>query len=111
MTDAMDERERDFLVVVGYVCVQHGRAEQAADVLEAVLVARPHDRDAIRLLAYAYLEMTRFQECLDLTDYLLGGHGQEEPAFVWLIRARALYGLGHHEQARELWNQSRRKVR
>lgn len=107
---AMDERERDFLAVIAYVYLQHGQAEHAIGIIEAILGARPHDHDVLRLQAYALLELKQFEECLDVTDYLLGGHGHDEPGYIWLIRSRALYGLGRHAQARELWNQSRQRM-
>jgi tetratricopeptide (TPR) repeat protein len=107
----MDERTRDFLAVIGYVYLQHGDAESAAAVLEPVLAARPHDRGAARLLAYAFLQRKRFRECLELTDFLLNGHGSQEPSYVWLFRCRALYGLGRHEEARRLWEQTRKGKR
>lgn len=104
----MDERTRDFLAVIGYVYLQHGDAANAASVLEPVCQARPHDRGAARMLAYAYLQTKQFRKCLELTDYLLSGHGSQEPLHVWLFRCRALYGLGRCDEARELWNQTRR---
>lgn len=106
----MDERERDFLAVIGYVYLQHGDADSAADILGAVLVSRPHDRDVARALAYAHLRMGRFQECLELTDFLLAGEGRHEPRIVWLMRSRALLGLDRREQARDLWERKRQGV-
>jgi tetratricopeptide (TPR) repeat protein len=108
----MDERVRDFLVVVGYVYLQHGDATNAAAVLEPVCEARrPYDREAARLLAYAFLQLGRFQECLDLTDGLLGGPDPDEPLHLWLFRSRALYGLGRRQEARELWERARKGSR
>ena len=104
----MDERQRDFLAVTGYVYLQHGAAANAADLLETAHIARPHDRCVARLLAYAYLQLRRFRECLELTDYLLNGYGNQEPLQVWLFRCRALYGLGRSQEATELWSRVRR---
>lgn len=102
----MDERERDFLAMLGYVYLQHGDAANACVVLEVVRLSRPHDREVARALAYALLQVERFQECLDLTDFLLAGSGREESTLVWLLRCRALLGLGRCEEARELWKKT-----
>ena len=105
----MEENYRDFLVVIGYVYLQHGATANAADVLETVHMTRPHDRCVARLLAYAYLQLRRYQECLDLTDFLLAGHDDREPQHVRLFRSRALYGLGRQQEAKEYWTRSRNK--
>lgn len=102
----MDERERDFLVMLGYVYLQHGDTCDAIAVLEAVRMSRPHDRDVTRALAYAFLQDGRFQECLDLTDFLLAARGAGASSLVWLLRCRALFGMGRCAEARELWKQT-----
>ena len=94
--------------MIGYVYLQHGDAANAASVLESVHAVFPQDREICRLLAYALLRLGRFQECLDLTDFLLSGHGTQEPLHVWLFRSRALYGLGKHREAQKLWKQIRK---
>ena len=105
----MEERERDFLATIAYVYLRHGDAENAAAVLEAVSEARPHDQDIARMLAYAYLQLRQFRNCLELTDFLLGGNGVNESTLVWLLRSRALYGMGRRQEAMELWRQTRQR--
>lgn len=107
----MDQRVRDFLSVVGYVYLQHGDATSAASVLKPVHAMHPQDREIARLLAYALLQLGRFQECLELTDFLLSGYASNEPTHVWLFRSRALYGLGRRQEAQELWKQIRQDKR
>ena len=101
----MDERQRDFLVLVAYIYLRHSDAEDAVSLLEAVYMSEPHDRDVIQLLAYGYLQIEKFSECLELTNYLLGGKQEELSGMIWLLHCRALQGLGRQEEARKLWKQ------
>ncbi|MEW4486708.1 hypothetical protein AB1L42_01420 [Thalassoglobus sp. JC818] len=101
----MDERQRDFLVLVAYIYLRHSDAEDAVSLLEAVYISTPHDRDVIQLLAYGYLQIGKFSESLELTNYLLGGKQEETTGMIWLLHCRALQGMGKHEEARKLWKQ------
>ena len=103
----MDDRRRDFLILVAYIYLRHSSADDAVTLLEAVHLDRPHDHDVVRLLAYGYLQVGRYAECLDLTNYLLGGSHECVNGTIWLLHCRALQGSGQHEEARELWKNLR----
>ncbi|MCD0457865.1 type III secretion apparatus assembly chaperone SctY [Roseiconus lacunae] len=103
----MNRKQRDFLVLVSYVYLQHGDAADARALLESVLVCYPQDRDASKLLAYACLQLNDFERAYELTVFLLGGPTDRQPENLWLMHSRALLGLDKKLEAIQLWHSKR----
>src|SRR5262245_30444794 len=92
----VDARTIEFLSLLGYLYLCHGQAAQAVAALEAVRVYRRNDSQVVRSLAYAYLSMERFTDCLNCIDSSTVASDHR----LQLIRSRALWGLGRHDEAR-----------
>ena len=86
----MNEEQQEFLAIMAYVQLRHGKAEPAAPLLEALQCLRPDDRCTARSLAYAYLLCGRYSECLKITKKMIDDPDDET---IHLIHRRATYGL------------------
>jgi hypothetical protein len=92
----VDARTVEFLSLLGYLYLCHGQAARAIAALEAVRIYRRDDPQLVRSLAYAYLSAERFADCLSCID----SSPMAADRGLQLIRSRALWGLGRHDEAR-----------
>lgn len=77
-------------------------------LLEGLSVLTPGDSWVNRTLSYAYLRNDQYQECLDQLQRCLQTQNSRTSK---LIKVRALWGLGQHEEARRLLKQMGGKLR
>ena len=90
----MDEGEREALILLAYLLVQHGRLEKAETLLAALAEVFPQDRQAPRLLADCLLKRKKYQEALEVAAGLCNsGLEPAESRMAELFRAQALWGL------------------
>ena len=79
----MKQQNIEYLSLLGYQSLRHGRFDAAVTVFEGALVLEPDDGNLKRSLAYAYLNLGRSQDCLEILD----GIGEPEDRTVQLIRS------------------------
>jgi Flp pilus assembly protein TadD len=96
--------QREFLGVLGHFYLQHGQVEKALTLLRASVVLAPDDQGLLKMLSWAYLRAGDAGRALDTAGrYGAAGGDQGEGSPIQLIRARALWQLGRHDEARHLF--------
>ena len=105
----MNSDSKDVLSLLGYLFLRHGKADKAITALEALSVAEPNKPWVQRSLAYAYLKHGDFENSLTQVSKYLDHHREDRGA--QLIRSRALWGLGRHDEARKLVQQMSGQLR
>ena len=96
----MNATVHDYLSLLGYLLLRHGKTSRAISILEALLALQPGNLWARRTLAYAFLEDGRHEQCLQELD-LVAASGTTE-ASDQLLRSRALWALNRQQEAREI---------
>jgi predicted Zn-dependent protease len=91
----MGEAEREALVLLAYLLLQHGRLEKAGTLLAALAEAYPEDRHVPRLLADCLLRQGKYPEALEAAAALCAVPDLDpaEKRMAELLRAQALWGL------------------
>ena len=89
----MGEQEQEFLSILAFIHLRHGKAGPAIPLLEALQCLKPKDRHVARSLAYAYLIDGNYATCLKIVEALLTSVNEVEAAGLNLIRRRAQHGL------------------
>jgi Flp pilus assembly protein TadD len=106
--------QREFLSVLGHFYLQHGQVGKALTLLRASVVLAPDDLALLRMLSWAYLRAGDAGRALDTAGrYGAAGGDESDPSPIHLIRARALWQLGRHDEARRLFERftgARRQV-
>lgn len=93
----MERRQRDFLWVLAYFYLFHGRPAKAAALYAVLDVLAPGDPVVTKSLATALLESGQYDKSLAVLDRLAAlGEADES---VLLLRARALAAGGHADEA------------
>ena len=97
-----DKRHVNWLLSVAYSYLVQNMAPQAITLLELLEVLQPNNRQGLRMLAYAYLLVARYQQVIETITTLvrLKQTDNEQNAYLCLLRARALWGLGKSEEAK-----------
>lgn len=95
----LDPRSFEFLSLLSYAHLKSGSAEAAADLLRALSVVEPGNDWADRTLAYALLLSGQHAECLARIDRRPGASRDKA---LQLIRGRALWASGRHDDARQV---------
>lgn len=103
--EAILERDQfDTLRVLGFLYLRLGLASKAARLFQALAVLAPQDPQAALSLAAATLEDGRPEEALALLERApLAGAAARAPAR--LLKARALWRLGRHEETYKIMDQ------
>lgn len=98
--DNVNPAVHDYLSLLGYLFLRHGKTLRAITMFEALIVLRPGDHQAHRSLAYAFLVVGDHQRSLDELDRAssLGPANAHDQ----LLRIRALWGLERHAEARNM---------
>ena len=96
----MSERSEDFLSLLSYLLLRHGRPEKATHLLQSLKIMRPNDAWTNRSLAYALLLSGDYQGCLHHLDRI--ALTLPEDTEMRLIRSRALWGLGREDEAKQM---------
>ena len=78
-------------------------ASQAITLLELLQALQPDNQQALRMLAYAYLLAAQYQQVLETATTLerMDQTNDEQIAYLDLLRARALWGLGKIEESKD----------
>ena len=78
-------------------------ASQAITLLELLNTLQPDNQQALRMLAYAYLLAARYRRVVETATVLerLDQTNHEQLAYLRLLRARALWGLGKIEESKD----------
>ena len=92
---------RDVLRLLAYLMLRQGQARDAVMVLRGMLVLDPTDRHAQRSLIYAYLLLDEPERALEIAASYVPQPQEPYAATIHLLRARALWRLQRHQEARE----------
>ena len=93
--------EKELLQVLGYLFLEHDRADRAAKIYGALALFEPHDTYILKCLAYSLLRIGDYRRALAVTDdALASGMSAEDADLLQLIRGRALWNLKRHDEAR-----------
>ena len=90
----MNDQELEFLSVLAYIHLRHGRSGPAVPLLEALRCMQPENTHHAYSLAYAYLLEHEYEKCLRLTEILMKTPLNGIARSLDLIRRRAQLGLG-----------------
>ena len=97
----MTGSSREFLSLLGFVFLEHGQAEKAVTVFEALHALEPDGAATSQRLAHAYLLAGKHAECLRQADSHLDRFPIDpELDAIRLVRGRALWNLGRQNEAR-----------
>lgn len=99
----MDSSAHDFLALLAYAYLRHGKAYRAVTALEGAQALRPSDGWISRTLAYALLLAQDYNGSLAQAERHARTHGSDEG--LELMRSRALYALGRREEAARIIDQ------
>ena len=103
MTNQMvDESNVNWLLSSAHSYLSQNMASQAITLLELLDALQPNNRQALRMLAYAYLLAARYEQVLETATTLeqFKQDDDEQAAYLSLLRARALWGLGETEESK-----------
>ncbi len=97
----MQTPSSEFLSVLGFLYLQHGKARKAATVFETLQILQPNDLKVGQSLAYALVLTEKFDQALELADRWIAKTSDSQPEWKTLkiIRSRALFGLGREHDA------------
>ncbi len=99
----MDEQQKEFLSLLGFFYLKNGKTEKAGVLLRALLELFPNDAHLQRSLAYTYLVQRKFEQSLLLADRFLDNPDSGPfKAEAFLIKSKAMWGLGQPESARQM---------
>ncbi|CAM2005092.1 type III secretion apparatus assembly chaperone SctY [Acanthopleuribacter pedis] len=99
----MDEQQKEFLSLLGFFYLKNGKTEKAGVLFRALLELFPNDAHLQRSLAYTYLVQRKFEQSLLLADRFLDNPGSgPHKAAAFLIKSKAMWGLGQPESARQM---------
>lgn len=95
----MKEVEIEFLKLLSYLFVSNGQAAKGVIALEALQVVTPNDAWCSQCLAYAYVLKQDYGLALRQSDRHIETFGNDRA--IAIIRGRAMWGLGKHDEARK----------
>ncbi len=91
----MEDHEREFLSLLGYLYLRHGRLEEARVLFEALEVLLPDDLSIRKTLSYIYLRAGEYPESLEETErFMQKATEREDREMGHLLRSKAYWGLG-----------------
>lgn len=93
----MERRQRDFLWLLAYFYLFHGRPAKAAALYAVLDVLEPGNPVVMKSLAAALLESGQHERSLAVLDRL-SALGEDDDSAL-LLRARALAAGGHADEA------------
>jgi regulator of sirC expression with transglutaminase-like and TPR domain len=99
----------DYLSLLGYLFLCHGKTSRAITILEALIALQPENPQAHRSLAYAFLIAGDHQRTLHELEHVTSSgpvdtHDQ-------ILRIRALWGLERYAEARQMIGELNGKLR
>ena len=104
----MKESSQEYLALLGYLYLRHGKVAAATTILEGLAVVAPGNAWVRAVLAYAYLLEGDFQKCLEQLDRTSRSKRSNAEQ---VMRIRALCGLGRRDEARRLLEQLQGRLR
>ena len=104
----MKESSHEYLALLGYLYLRHGKIAAATTILEGLAVLTPGDTWVRAVLAYAYLLGGEYQKSLEQLDRTARNKRSKSEQ---VIRVRALCGLGRRDEAQRLLKQMNGSLR
>ncbi len=103
MKDLLSDEEQEYLKVVAFTLLRYGKWEKARLLYEALAELRPQDMDVSKGLAVSSFQSGKHSQALAGADRWLHQppFDEREARAVRLFRARILWALGRHQEARE----------
>jgi len=100
---AIDAPHTNWLLSTAHSYLGQNMAAPAITLLELLNALQPNNQQALRMLAYGYLLAAQFHKVLEATAALesLNQSDAEQTAYVHLLRARALWGLGDSDASKD----------
>ncbi len=99
------DEEREYLMVVAYLFLQHGKWEKALTLYEALDRIVPGDLQVLKGLVVSGFHTGRLDQTLkQVEQWENAATSREEKTMARMMRARILWRLGHHEAARATWS-------
>ena len=98
----MNHTSKEALWVLGYLFLVHGKADKARAVFHALTELFPDEPLFLKSLSYVHLQAGEYRDALMRAEAFLARDSRPEQAAVGaLLKCRAYWGLGRHEEARE----------
>ncbi len=97
----MDTEELDTLDFLAYLFLRNGKWDKALPLYEALVAVDGNNVRRKLALAYVMLRAGREKDAQTLLDWCLTQSDEAPSPSLVLLRARALWQLGRHEEARE----------
>lgn len=104
----MKESSQEYLALLAYLYLRHGKIAAATTILEGLAVLLPGNAWVRATLGYAYLSGKEFQKCLEQLDRTARN---KRSTAEQVMRVRALHGLGRREEARRLLGELQGRLR
>jgi tetratricopeptide (TPR) repeat protein len=102
----MDESQKEFLTILGYFFLQNNKAEKALIIFRALQELFPDDPYLMKAGSYACLVNGEHEDALHLAErWLREGPVDRMNEIGYLLKSKALWGLGRENEARETLNQ------
>lgn len=97
----MDPEQKDFLLVLLYLYLQHGKHEKARKVLDILRNFYPDDPHIIRCSGYLLFEEGKSEEALKEANRVLefNDANVHDKAFGLLLKSRAYWNLDKKSEA------------
>ncbi|UQZ90968.1 hypothetical protein C4J81_17800 [Deltaproteobacteria bacterium Smac51] len=95
----LNDNQLTTLKTLGFLYWRLGYFDRVERLFKALLAVRPDDAESLKLLAAAQLEQARFADALASLDKLGHKPRPSGEAVIWLMRAKALWGLGREAEA------------
>lgn len=95
-----NENQRDFLRLLGYLFLCCEKYQKAVTIFELLHLIEPEDIDVMLSLAFALLNNQQYDKANDISALLpKNTTDAEKLKMAKIIRAKALWGAGHREEA------------
>lgn len=95
-----NENQRDFLRLLGYLFLCCEKYQKAVTTFELLHLIEPEDIDVMLSLAFALLNNQQYDKAHDVSALLSRNTTDAEKLkMTEIIRAKALWGAGHREEA------------
>jgi len=102
----MNESEKEFLTTLGYFFLQNNKPAKALIIFKALHELFPEDPYMMKAASYASLINGYYEDALLLVDKSIRGMASDrEKEAGYLLKSKALWGLGRESEARETLNQ------
>jgi tetratricopeptide (TPR) repeat protein len=98
----MKEKRGDFLYLLGFEYLKHGKITEAITLLRALLIIEADDCKTLQAVAYCLLLRKDYGGAMEMAERAIAFSSRKELRFTLLLKARALLHLGKVAEGRAI---------